>query len=249
MIIPGFFSIYKSGLFFITAISTFWLSYSTAMAIGCLTPMNSHAEKIIRQKLPELQKKMEIKGLTPGSPIFIRIFKQPAELELWVKKKRAYVLFKSFTVCDMSGTLGPKLREGDRQAPEGFYRVGVEQMNPWSKHHLSFNLGFPNQYDLCHNRTGSALMVHGKCNSVGCFAMANFRMEEIYTLADAALANCQGSFPVHIFPFRMTDENMRQHGKKWLPFWRNLKTAYDIFERTHIPPSVLVENCRYVFGK
>jgi murein L,D-transpeptidase YafK len=122
-------------------------------------------------------------------------------------------------------------------------------MNPWSKHHLSFNLGFPNRYDRCHERTGSALMVHGKCNSIGWFAMANFRMEEIYTLADAALSNCQGSFQVHIFPFRMTDKNMRLHGKKWLPFWRNLKTAYDIFERTHIPPPVLVENCRYIFGK
>ncbi|WP_457577510.1 L,D-transpeptidase family protein [Desulfomarina sp.] len=192
---------------------------------------------------------MKKKNLVPGSPIFIRIFKHPPELELWVKKARTYVLYKRFTVCDMSGTIGPKLKEGDHQAPEGFYRVGVEQMNPWSRHHLSFNLGFPNQFDRCHERTGSALMVHGKCNSIGCFAMADFRMEEIYTLADAALANCQGSFQVHIFPFRMTKKNLLIHRGKWDSFWLNLKEGYDIFEKTHIPPTVMVKGCRYVFGQ
>lgn len=247
--IPNRSIMFRSAIWLMTAIAVCMLSSIPAQAVSCLTPVNPHAEKILQHNLPDIRSKMKKKNLIPGSPIFIRIFKEPPELELWVKKERTYVLYKSFLVCDMSGDIGPKLKEGDRQAPEGFYRVGVEQMNPWSKHHLSFNLGFPNQFDRCHKRTGSALMVHGKCNSIGCFAMANYRMEEIYTLADAALAGCQGSFAVHIFPFRMTEKNMLLHKGKWDSFWRNLKEGYDIFEKTHIPPTVLVKNCRYVFGQ
>ena len=144
--------------------------------------------------------------------------------------------------------LGPKIKKGDRQAPEGFYSVAPDQLNPWSKHHLSFNLGYPNDYDLAYQRTGSELMVHGKCNSVGCFAMTDFRIEEIYTIADSALLHGQGSFPVHIFPFRMTEQNLRNHHGKWISFWKNLKEGYDFFQKTSIPPHIVVKNCRYTFS-
>jgi len=206
------------------------------------------SEEIIQRITPKVIAQFIEKDLTYGAPIFIRIFKKSFELELWVKNGEKFKLFKKYFICDLSGTLGPKVREGDRQAPEGFYSVAPDQLNPWSKHHLSFNLGYPNEYDIAYQRTGSGLMVHGKCNSIGCFAMSNFRIEEIYTIADIALLHGQESFPVHIFPFRMTEQNLQKHQGKWTPFWRNLKEGYDFFLKNSIPPHILIKNCRYAFS-
>ena len=148
----------------------------------------------------------------------------------------------------MSGTLGPKLAEGDCQAPEGFYFVANRHLNPRSTYHLSFNLGFPNAYDLAHGRTGSHLMVHGSDMSIGCFAMTDPGIEEIYTLCAAALAKGQPFFRVHIFPFRMNEERMtKAAGDPWEEFWKNLKEGHDLFERNHVPPEVNVQDKRYVF--
>jgi len=222
--------------------------FNQTIAAKFFTPGNLKSEEIIRNTIPRIKAQFSKKGLILGSPIFIRIFKDPGQLELWVKNGRKYKLFKAYYICDLSGTLGPKIEEGDEQAPEGFYRVGVDQLNPWSKHHLSFNLGFPNEYDEAFQRTGSALMVHGKCNSSGCFAMSDYKIDEIYTIADSALKFGQGSFPVHIFPFRMTEQNLRDHQGRWSAFWRNLKEGYDIFQETSLPPAILVKNCRYLFS-
>lgn len=185
-----------------------------------------------------------------GSPIFIRIFKQTNELELWLlAKNNSFKLFKTYIICYQSGNLGPKIAEGDQQSPEGFYQVDNSQMNPWSKYHLSFNLGYPNEYDRNLNRTGSALMVHGGCSSIGCFAMTDYFMDEIYSLADAALVNGQQEFQVHIFPFRLSPENIADHqNSPWLSFWQNLKEGYDIFEVHNFPPTVEVLQGRYVFS-
>jgi murein L,D-transpeptidase YafK len=121
-------------------------------------------------------------------------------------------------------------------------------MNPNSRFHLSFNLGYPNAYDQAYKRTGSALMVHGGRVSIGCFAMTDKKIEEIYALADGALRNGQRFFRVHCFPFRMTDENMKQHrSSEWISFWKNLKSGYDFFENTKLPPDVKVQNGMYVF--
>ena len=229
--------------------STLCTSPCQAMAPQFEFPKNMKSEEIIRKTTPKIIAQFIKKELTYGAPIFIRIFKESFELELWVKNKTQFKLFKTYYICDLSGTLGPKTREGDRQAPEGFYSVAPDQLNPWSKHHLSFNLGYPNDYDLAYRRTGSGLMVHGKCNSVGCFAMSNFRIEEIYTLADIALLHGQNSFPVHIFPFRMTEKNLKKHHGKWNPFWRNLKEGYDLFQKTSVPPHVAIKNCRYTFSQ
>jgi len=223
------------------------LSFQSSFATQVITPQTIKSEEIIQKTTPLLKEQFRKKKLVYGAPIFIRIFKESLELELWVKNGRKFKLFKTYYICDLSGSLGPKIREGDRQAPEGFYRVGPDQLNPWSNHHLSFNLGFPNEYDLAYQRTGSGLMVHGKCNSRGCFAMTNFRIEEIYTIADNAILHGQESFPVHIFPFRMTRQNLKKHPGKWSSFWKNLKEGYDFFEKTSIPPYTSVENCRYKF--
>ena len=185
-----------------------------------------------------------------GAPVFIRIFKESDELELWMAgSKGRFKLFRTYEICRWSGGLGPKLKEGDRQSPEGFYEVGPNRMNSRSRFHLAFNLGFPNEYDRTRGRTGSYLMVHGSCVSVGCYAMTDDRIEEIYTLADAALKAGQPSFRVHCFPFRMTRENLDFHGhSQWSDFWENLKMGHDWFNENRIPPNVSVTEGRYSFS-
>ena len=197
-----------------------------------------------------LRHQLAQKGLRPGDEVFIRIFKEESRLELWMRRRgeKRFKLARAYPVCAWSGKLGPKLKEGDRQSPEGFYEVTRRSLNPNSRYHLSFNLGYPNAYDRAHRRTGSFLMVHGSCVSIGCYAMTNAKMEEIYTLVRAALRNGQGSVPVHIFPFRMTEENLRKHAdNQWIAFWRNLKTGHDLFEKHHAPPCAYVRNRQYAF--
>jgi murein L,D-transpeptidase YafK len=181
-----------------------------------------------------------------GDPIFIRIFKKEAILEVWIKPREEYLLFKQYPICAFSGGLGPKLREGDGQAPEGFYTVKKSQLNPRSKYHLSFNLGYPNRYDRLHHRTGSYLMVHGKCASSGCYAMTDRKIEEIYTLVAHALKHGQKYVQVHAFPFYMTDKNMMKYeNSRWYEFWLELKRGYDYFEAEKLPPKIKVENGHY----
>lgn len=181
-----------------------------------------------------------------GDPVFIRIFKEESLLEVWIRSGAEYKHLKDYYICAYSGYLGPKLEEGDRQSPEGFYKVKKHQLNPNSKYHLSFNLGFPNQYDREHNRTGSFLMVHGNCVSDGCYAMTDEKIEEIYTLVEGALQKAQKYVQVHAFPFRMTDENMALYGdSEWYEFWVNIKEGYDYFEAEHLPPHIEVESGLY----
>jgi murein L,D-transpeptidase YafK len=188
------------------------------------------------------------KGMNLQSPIFVRIFKEESELEVWKQRDDSrYYLYKVYPICNWSGSLGPKLRSGDRQAPEGFYTVGRDQMRPDSKHYLAFNLGFPNDYDRSNRRTGHALMVHGKCSSAGCYAMTDALIEEIYALAREAYIGGQEAIHVHAFPFRMTDANMTRHVKhQWMPFWQTLKEGYDYFETTRQTPAVAVCSRKYV---
>ncbi|MCK4537184.1 MAG: murein L,D-transpeptidase [Candidatus Krumholzibacteria bacterium] len=221
--------------------------YTLAAADG--VPENARSRSVIKRVIPALDLELSAKGLRSGSPIFIRIFKESSELELWIEEDAKYQLFRIYDICTFSGDLGPKIRQGDLQSPEGFYFVTPGQMNPSSRFHLSFNLGYPNAYDRQHDRSGSALMVHGNCVSIGCYAMTDTRIEEIYAVADAALRNGQPFFRVHIFPFRMTSENMNKHFEsQWRIFWENLKDGYDWFERTGIPPNVEVRNGQYVFN-
>lgn len=222
----------------------------SAFAVGAAdVPESRRSRTVITRITPKLSAEARQKGLRLGSQIFLRIFKESKELEVWLRKEREFQLFKIYPIHTFSGQLGPKLKEGDRQAPEGFYYVPPSRMNPKSRFHLSFNLGYPNRYDRTHGRTGSALMVHGNTVSIGCFAMTDPLIEEIYTLADAALRNDQKFFRVHIFPFRMTPKNMIRHqDSEWSSFWQNLQQGYDFFERTKTPPDVLVHDMRYRFS-
>lgn len=222
-------------------------------------PTSSRAEEAVARVRPALEARLREQGLAWGDPVFLRIFKEPARLEVWLRAGEKYKLFTTYRVCFFSGSLGPKMREGDNQAPEGFYFVPPAALNPSSNYHLSFNLGYPNAYDRAHGRTGSLIMVHGGCVSVGCFAMTDARIEEIYALVDAALRRGQPFARVHIFPFPLSrDEIERRCEARAIPFlrpslaahrdfWLNLLEGYEWFERRRVPPDVGVADGRYVF--
>jgi murein L,D-transpeptidase YafK len=177
--------------------------------------------------------------LVAGAPVYIRIFKEESQLEVWLEKDGRYQLLHTYAICKWSGKLGPKLAEGDRQSPEGFYEVTAKQLNPNSRHHLSFNIGFPNTYDRSHGRTGSYLMVHGGCSSIGCYAVTDSYVDEIYSLVKAALNDGQKSVPVHIFPFRMSRGRLaKEQNNQWHSFWMELKQGYDLFEARQTIPAI-----------
>ncbi len=203
----------------------------------------------VRTPLGPLGEKLATRGFALGQPVFIRIIKESSELELWMRRSDGWAKFHNYPICRWSGALGPKLAEGDGQSPEGFYLVTQRALNPNSSYHLSFNLGFPNAYDSSHGRTGSFLMVHGDCLSIGCYAMTDAGIEHIYALVEAALKAGQPGVPVHVFPFRMTEENMQRHrNHRWAGFWANLREGWDRFEATGEPPTASVCDRRYVFG-
>lgn len=222
----------------------------TLMATVAADPSDRAAAAAARVR-PALEQALSSLGLRLGAPVFVRIFKEEGELELWLEGADGrHVLFRTWPICAWSGTLGPKLREGDGQAPEGFYRVGAAQMNPRSRFHLSFDLGFPNAYDRAHGRSGSFLMVHGACVSIGCYAMGDAAIEEIYTLAAAAHAGGQRAFDVHAFPFRPEDARLAaEKASPWHAFWSELAPAYAVFERSRRPPRIDVEHGRYAVGE
>jgi murein L,D-transpeptidase YafK len=200
--------------------------------------------------LARLEERLAAHGVKRGAPVYIRIFKLESELELWVQKGDRFERFATYPICLWSGRLGPKLREGDRQAPEGFYTVDAEQLNPNSRMHRSFSLGFPNVFDRAHGRTGSFIMVHGGCASIGCFAVTDPGVDEIWRMVTAALEGGQARFPVHVFPFRMTERALNfRKGYRWHGFWADLKKGYDLFQPSRIPPAVSVCNGRYVFER
>ncbi len=235
-------------LFTTLLLLSFIFPAATAFTAGGMIPSSDKSQNAYRRVAPTLIRAMQKKGSNLGDPVFIRIFKKEKTLEVWLRQGLTYTMFRSYTICHHSGDIGPKIREGDKQSPEGFYTVGANQLNPNSSYHLSFNLGFPNEYDRSHKRTGSLLMIHGRCSSVGCFAMADFRMDEIYAIVESAIIAGQRQVPVHIFPFRMTDKKMAAHkDSKWIDFWKNIKEGYDYFEGHHSPPIVVVQDKRYQF--
>jgi murein L,D-transpeptidase YafK len=204
-----------------------------------------HMQPLSEATLAEL----DIKNMARESPILIRIFKEESELELWkVDTSGRFALMRTHPICRWSGELGPKIEEGDRQAPEGFYTVTPDLMNPTSHYHLAINTGFPNAYDRVNGRSGASVMIHGDCASVGCYAMTDEQITEIYSLAREAFFGGQRSFQIQAYPFRMTPLNMARHrNSRHLAFWKVLKEGYDHFEVTRKEPKVAVCDKHYVF--
>jgi murein L,D-transpeptidase YafK len=195
-------------------------------------------------------KQMDSLDMDRTAPVLIRIYKEESTLEVWKQDRSGkFALLSSYPICKFSGNLGPKLAQGDQQAPEGFYDITPSQMNPNSSEYLAFNTGFPNAYDRSLGRTGSFLMVHGGCRSVGCYAMTDAAMAEIYGLVEQAFQGGQDKVQLHAFPFRMTATNLARHaGDPNLPFWQMLKSGSDAFMVTAQPPRVAVCDRRYVFN-
>ena len=214
-------------------------------------PGPERAAAAARRVRPALERDLTEAGLRFGDPVFIRAFKEEKQLELWMRRRDTgkYQLFRTWKIAAMSGKPGRKLAEGDGQVPEGFYFVPSSGMKPDSVFHLAFNIGYPNAYDRQNGRSGSFIMVHGNQVSIGCMAMTDPVIEEIYTLCDAALAGGRKFFRVHVFPFRMTEQRMaREAGNEWFGFWTELRPGYDAFERDKVPPEVTVDRGRYRFG-
>lgn len=221
---------------------------------GSVPPETDRLAEARRRVLPALKEELKRKHFRLGAPVFIRVFKEEKELELWMRDDMdgRWRLFRAWPVVNYGGgRLGPKLKEGDGVAPEGIYHVGVRQLNPKSKFHLAFNLGYPNALDKYHKRTGSFLMVHGGEESIGCYAMTGPVIEIIYVLVDAALrGRGQDEISVHCFPFRPSPERLaREKNSEWHAFWTNLKEGYDLFQQTRVPPLVGHRDGVYVFRK
>jgi murein L,D-transpeptidase YafK len=202
-------------------------------------------QPLSQQVLAELK----AKHMEKDSPILVRIFKEEAELEVWKQDDRGrFALLQTYPICRWSGGLGPKIKAGDRQAPEGFYTITPDLMNPNSSQYLAINTGFPNAYDQANGRTGAYLMIHGGCSSAGCYAMTDEQIADIYALAREAFFGGQRAFQLQAYPFRMTPLNMARHrNSPHMAFWEMIKQGYDHFEITHLEPKVDVCEKRYIF--
>lgn len=226
------------------------LAASVVLA-GCDTDQVSLATnaKANQPVTPKLLAAMVEKDMDLQSPILVRLFKQEAELEIWKQARNGqFALLKTYPICRWSGDLGPKVREGDRQAPEGFYSINPSQMNPQSAYYLSFNTGFPNAFDKALGRTGSQLMVHGDCSSRGCYAMTDEQIAEIYSLGRESFFGGQKAFQFQAYPFKMTPVNMAKHrNNPNMAFWKMIKEGYDHFEVTRQEPRVDFCEKKYVF--
>src|SRR5215467_4251160 len=227
----------------------------TAALAAALTPLTCLGEdgnplppRATKELPPALLALLRQQKMPKHSPIVVRIFKEEAELEVLKQDSSGHFqLLKTFPICRWSGDLGPKLHQGDRQAPEGFYTVTPELMNPNSNYYLAINTGFPNSFDKANNRNGSLLMIHGDCSSMGCYAMTDEQISEIYSLARDSLLG-RPSFQVQAYPFRLTPANLARHRTNpQLDFWKMLKIGNDHFETTHLEPKVDVCDRRYVF--
>jgi murein L,D-transpeptidase YafK len=234
------------------ALMTSALLAAGALLAGCNSDEISLANnaKANQPVSPQLLAEMVSKDMDLQSPILVRLFKTEAELEVWKQNRSGrFALLKTYPICRWSGDLGPKVREGDRQAPEGFYSITPAQMNPQSAYYLSFNTGFPNAYDRALGRSGSQLMVHGDCSSRGCYAMTDEQIAEIYSLGRESFFGGQRAFQFQAYPFKMTPVNMAKHrNNPNMPFWKMIKEGYDDFEVTRQEPKVDFCEKRYVFN-
>jgi len=229
---------------------TFLLCFISTIA--CARPKIPQAltPEHFQQTREALHLQLTAHGITPGSFVFIRIFKLEKTLEVWLQQQNHYTLFNSYPVCSYSGYLGPKLKQGDLQSPEGFYSLSPDQLVKGSAYHLAFDIGYPNLYDRLRQSSGSRIMVHGGCSSTGCFAMGDKAIEEIYLLLLDAFQHGQQVVQVHIFPFALTSEMLHHFSTSpWYDFWQELKPWYRYFEKNRSIPRITVENGKYVASR
>jgi murein L,D-transpeptidase YafK len=209
------------------------------------------SSKVNYQLSGKIVQKMQAMSMAKESPIMLRIFKEEGVLEVWkANASNRFEMLRQYKICAWSGKLGPKVKEGDRQAPEGFYPITPGQMNPHSSYYLAINTGYPNRFDQANGRHGTNLMIHGACSSSGCYSMTDEQMQEIFALARDAYKGGQQAVQLQALPFRMTAENMARHrNSPNIDFWNMLKPGYDQFEITKRPPEVNICEKKYVFNQ
>lgn len=211
-------------------------------------PDSKRAADVRAAVWPRMKKELANGGFKPGNPIYIRIFKEERILEIWIKDSSKYRLFKTYPVCYFSGGFGTKTRENDGKSPEGFYTIAPLQLNPSSHYHLAINIGYPNQLEKIKGYSGTDIMIHGNCVSIGCYAMTDPQIDDIYTLVYKTFKAGQTVIPLHIFPFKLNANNMKRSSwSSYFSHWKNMKAGYDLFESKHIPPVVSVVNKQYAF--
>jgi len=186
----------------------------------------------------------------PARYIYIRSFKYDSQLEVWIKqeKEEKFQLFKTYKVCALSGSLGPKRMQGDYQVPEGFYYIN--QFNPNSNYHLSLGLNYPNVSDRVLSDSllpGGDIFIHGSCVTTGCIPIRDSQIEELYILASHARTEGQDFIPVHIFPIRYDNPRSSEQLIKFLRQYpeytslnKELRKAYHYFEDNHQIPLIMV---------
>jgi murein L,D-transpeptidase YafK len=218
----------------------------TEKALGA---RRSWAGTSVTAKAIELSKEFERRGLKLGSPVFIRVYKQTSEMELWVEKGARYVLFKTYGICRWSGRLGPKYYEGDRQSPEGLYRITSRDLIVNTRWDRAMNINYPNSYDVMNGRSGSSILIHGKCGSIGCFAIQDRNVEEVYAAVRAALESGQAYIPVLSLPFRFASlAPAKRDTREMSEFWADLRRGDLLFERDRLPPAAWICDGRYYFA-
>ncbi len=242
---------YMIRFFFVVMLSMgYFLSVSQTAFNAASKNVNKISELLPRTE-DSLQKQFESKKLNwPPASVYIRSFKYDRQLEVWVKNdnKSPFQFFKTYKVCMQSGTTGPKRMEGDYQVPEGFYYIN--DFNPNSSYHLSLGLNYPNASDRILSdsvRPGSAIYIHGNCVSVGCIAIGDLSIEEVFVIASAAKNNGQEFVPVHVFPARYNVKNSLDYLNNSIKdnvylqqFNKNIREAFDHFELKKELPIIMV---------
>ena len=219
---------------------------------GCQdTSIDDLSPKATRELPDKIVQKMKAKGMRKNAPVYFRLFKDEHVVEVWKQKDNGkFDMVQNYNICAWSGTLGAKYKQGDRQAPEGYYPIHPHQMNPASKYFLAINTGFPNAFDRANGRSGSDLMIHGACSSSGCYSMTDESVQQIFAFARDAFAGGQKEIILEALPFRMTPEKMAIFSAhKDFKFWTMLREGYDSFELTKIPPTVDFCEKKYVFNR
>lgn len=204
-------------------------------------------------KWTSLEKDLQKAGFGNGFEMIINAYKAEGKVEIWLKtaKQTSNTLFKTYNACAKSGTLGPKVVEGDLQTPEGFYSINV--FNPMSLYHLSLGVDYPNAVDKARTgkgrKTGGDIYIHGDCVTIGCIPLTDDKIREVYILAVEARNNGQKDIPVNIFPFKMNASNISIFSKKYpqhAAFWNTLKPGFDYFEKNKMMAKVTQIGGKYV---
>jgi murein L,D-transpeptidase YafK len=217
----------------------------------------SRVYKAFERKENFLKELLKGKKISKDYDLFLRGFKQEAVLEVWIKNRtdKKFILLTKYPICSSSGQIGPKSKFGDLQVPEGFYQI--DRFNPTSNFHLSLGINYPNSADkalsLAKN-LGGDIFIHGSCVTVGCIPLTDDLIEELYLLCVEAKSNGQKTIPVHIFPSKLSSENMNKLKRDYasrpdlVRFWSNLKEGYDFFNQNEKLPKIRVDkNGRYIF--